>query len=320
MTTNPLYIGVDLGRSTRIALVDSDGLIISQERVPTDLSSGRALVDGLIAVINKIKGASSSPVVSVGIGLPGLIEHSTQQVRALPNLVDVSSIKVYEELRSIIGLPIIIDNDANVAAYGEWQCGAAKGARDFAYITLGTGIGGALIIGGQLQRGAHGFSGEFGHIKIGTDGLECSCGSIGCLETVASGPNIVRRTREKFFKEPRFTNSALFEKMSKKISCEDVVDAARTNDELARTVLSETAQYLGTAIANVVNLLNVEKVVLGGPVMSAGEFLLNAIKKETESCCFAPLFEGCSIVTAQLGNDAGLLGSAMLARDIVSTM
>src|ERR1044071_4960913 len=141
-------------------------------------------------------------------------------------------------------------------------------------------------------------------MKIGGNELECSCGSAGCLETIASGPNIVRRTRERLFTDPRFTLSSLSAKMNGKLTCEHVVEAGRAGDEFARIVLSETAHYLGTGIANVVNLLNVEMVVLGGPVMAAGEFLVSAIRAETARYCFAPLFVNCSIVTGQLGNDA----------------
>src|SRR5439155_19562591 len=127
MTSKSLFIGVDLGRSTRIALVDGDGKILSQDRVPTELSSGRALVDGLINVLRRVKGSAQGPVGAVGIGLPGLIDHRTRQVKVLPNLVDVSSINVHDELSGTLGIPVILDNDANVAAYGEWQCGAARG-------------------------------------------------------------------------------------------------------------------------------------------------------------------------------------------------
>jgi glucokinase len=318
MTKIPLFMGVDLGRSTRIALVDENGTIISQDRTPTVLTSGRALVNGLIDVTRRIKTSSPSQVIALGIGFPGLIDHRTNRVKVLPNLADVSDIDVRAELSSALGVPIVFDNDANVAAYGEWKCGVAKGAQNVAYITLGTGIGGALILGGKMQRGSRGFSGEFGHIKIGTDDLACSCGSSGCLETVASGPNIVRRTRERFFIDPRFNQSLLASKTSRRLSCEDVVEAAVAGDDLARSVLFETAKYLGIAIANVVNLLNVEKVVMGGPVMGAGEFLLKAIREEAEHHSFGPLFADCSVVAAKMGADAGVIGSAMMARDAIA--
>src|SRR5262249_36574612 len=149
------------------------------------------------------------------------------------------------ELKQATGLPVVFDNDANAAAYGEWQCGAARGARDLIYITLGTGIGAGIVQGGRLQRGSHGFAGEFGHLKITVEGLECSCGSSGCLATAASGPNVVRRTRERLFAGAGYALSPRAEQMRGKLTCEDVAEAAIDGDRLGRSILSETGLYLG---------------------------------------------------------------------------
>lgn len=316
MTSSVLYVGADIGRSTRVALVDDQGSIHRQTRVPTETKSARALVTGLIQVINQLKEQAHWPVQSVGIGLPGLVDYRTQHIEVLTNFVNISAINLFEELQRALNLPVLFDNDANMAAYAEWKCGAAKNANDVLYISLGRGIGSTLILGGQLQRGVKGFAGEFGHQKIGgTDTLECSCGAAGCLETVASGPNIVRRTREKLFTSPLFSQSILVDKMRGRLTCDDVVKAAIANDELSRMVLIETAGYLGTAVANAVNLLNVEKVILGGPVMAAGEFLLDFIRDEVSKQAFTPLFASCQIHIGQLGDDAGEIGAALMARD-----
>lgn len=315
---NNLFVGVDLGRSTRIAIVNYDGLIIKQDRVPTELKNGRAMVDSLIGLIKNITATAYEPVASVGIGLPGLINYRTQQVKILPHFPDVSTIDIRRELRQALGIPVILDNDANVAGYAEWQCGAAIDKHDCVYLTLGTGIGGAVIMDNRMLHGAQGFAGEIGHTKVGADELECSCGSMGCLETVASGPNIVRRIRERFFTHPDYNKSLLKEKTKGRLTCEDVVDAALKGDNLSRLVLAETARYLGIAIANVVNILNVEMVVLGGPVMAAGEFLLSTIRHEASSRCFAPMLNNCSIAASRLGSDTGIIGAAMMARDIVN--
>ncbi|MBL8152116.1 MAG: ROK family protein [Blastocatellia bacterium] len=315
MSQDPLYIGVDLGRSTRIALVDSYGKIVSNNRFPTELSSGRGLVNSLIEVIKQTRQTTTAEISAIGIGFPGLVDHRTQKVEVLPNLADVSNVDIHQELCSAIDLPVILDNDANTAAYGEWKCGAAKGTSDVVFITIGTGIGGGIILGGYLQRGVCGFAGEFGHLKVGDLNMDCSCGSSGCLETVSSGPNIVRRTRERLFTDPAFTDSKLAPKMRGRLRCEDVMEAAILGDYLARSVLSETAIYLGTAISNLINLLNVEKVVLGGPVMKAAEYFISKVKEETSRKCFAQLFDACEIVAAKLGDDAGVIGSAMMAQD-----
>jgi glucokinase len=187
--------------------------------------------------------------------------------------------------------------------------------RDLIYIALGTGIGAGLIQGGMLQRGSHGFAGEFGHLKVTPDGMECSCGSSGCLETYASGPNIVRRTRERLFSDANFAFSPLAQKMRGKLSCEDVVEGAVAGDRLARTILAETGLYLGTAVANVVNLLNVEMVVLGGPVMRNNQVLLDAVIEEASRRAFGPSFATVTVRSGELGDDAGVLGAAMMARD-----
>jgi len=294
VSSSPLFVGVDVGRSTRAALVDASGKIVAQDRMPTHLESGRALADGLLEVVRR--------------------------VMALRTDSDVAAIDLRADVARETGLPVVIDNDANCAVYGEWRCGAAKGTRDAIYISIGTGIGAGLVQGGRLQRGARGFAGEFGHFKIGIDGLECSCGASGCLETVASGPNIVRRTRELLYDQPEFGLSPLADKMSRRLGCEDILDAAIEGDSFARSVLSETAAYLGMAVANVVNLLNVQLVVFGGPVLASNTYLLDQVRKEVAHRAFVPAFQSCQLVSATLGDDSGAIGSAMLARDEVATM
>jgi glucokinase len=206
-----------------------------------------------------------------------------------------------------------------VAAYGEWRSGAARGFEDVFFVTMGTGIGSGLILGGKLQRGSRGFAGEFGHFKIDLDGLECACGSTGCLETLASGPNIVRRVREQLFSDPSFSISSLARDMEGTLTGERVVRAAMEKDELALSVLKETGQILGAAIASVINLLNVEVVVLGGGVMAAGDLILEPIREGTHQGAVRPCFECCRVVVAELGQDAGIIGAALLARDFISS-
>jgi glucokinase len=172
-----------------------------------------------------------------------------------------------------------------------------------------------LILGGKLHRGSLGFAGEFGHCKIEIAGLECACGSMGCLETLASGPNIVRRVREQLFSDPSFSVSQLASDMEGTLTCERIVQAAMEEDELALSVLRETGVFLGTAVASIINLLNVEIVVFGGGVMAAGELLLGPVREEARKRTVPPAYECCRIVAAKLGQDAGIIGAAMLARD-----
>ncbi len=315
MTTssNKLYIGLDVGRTIRGALVREDGSIIEQQRVVSEVRDPRVFIDQLIEIINRLR--SSGDAAAVGIGWAGLVNQSAQRIEANPNLVDVSSFDLHGELKRATSLPIVIDNDANVAAYGEWRSGAARGFEDVFFVTMGTGIGSGLILGGKLQRGSRGFAGEFGHFKIDLDGLECACGSTGCLETLASGPNIVRRVREQLFSDPSFSISSLARDMEGTLTGERVVRAAMEKDELALSVLKETGRILGAAIASVVNLLNVEVVVLGGGVMAAGDLILEPIREGTHQGTVRPCFECCRVVVAELGQDAGIIGAALLARD-----
>jgi glucokinase len=316
--SNKLYIGLDVGRTIRGALVREDGSIIEQQRVVSEVRDPRIFIDQLIEIINRLRSSSDS-AAAVGIGWAGLVNQSAQRIEANPNLVDVSSFDLHGELKRATSLPIVIDNDANVAAYGEWRSGAARGFEDVFFVTMGTGIGSGLILGGKLQRGSRGFAGEFGHFKIDLDGLECACGSTGCLETLASGPNIVRRVREQLFSDPSFSISSLARDMEGTLTGERVVRAAMEKDELALSVLKETGQILGAAIASVVNLLNVEVVVLGGGVMAAGDLILEPIREGTHQGTVRPCFECCRVVVAELGQDAGIIGAALLARDFISS-
>jgi len=312
-----LYIGLDVGRTIRGALVAADGKILTQHRVVSEVSNARIFIDQLIDVIKTLQ-TDTEEVTAAGIGWAGLVNQRAQRIEANPNLVDVSSYDLHSELERATGFTVVIDNDANAAAYGEWRSGAARGFNDVFYVTLGTGIGSGLILGGQLQRGARGFAGEFGHFKISGDGLECGCGGIGCLETMASGPNIVRRVREQLFSDPSFSVSTLARDMEGILTAERVERAAIEKDDLALSVLKETGRILGNAVASVVNLLNVEVVVFGGGVMAAGDLMLEPIREAVQMAALTPALECCRIVPAQLGQDAGIIGAALLARDITT--
>src|SRR5258706_2873001 len=177
-----IYIGLDVGRTIRGALVRPDGAILRQHRVVSEVSKARVFIDQLIDVIKALQ-SGTEKVTAAGIGWAGLVNQRAQRIEVNPNLVDVSSYDLHSELERATGFTVVIDNDANAAAYGEWRSGAARGFNDVFYVTLGTGIGAGLILGGKLQRGARGFAGEVGHFKISGDGLECGCGRIGCLDT-----------------------------------------------------------------------------------------------------------------------------------------
>jgi len=313
MSDDELFVGLDVGRMIRGALVASDGTILSQDRIVAEVTEPRVFIDQLAAAINQFTRGTRPK--AAGVGWAGLVNYSQQRIAANTNLLDVSPFDLRFELEKSTGLPIVLDNDANAAAYAEWQCGAARGTSNILFVTIGTGIGAGIILGSQLQRGACGFAGEFGHIRVEPDGLECACGSTGCLETLASGPNIVRRVREQLFSDPSFSVSQLASDMEGTLTAQRVFEAALDHDELAVKVLNETGQILGSAFASVVNLLNVEVVVLGGGLMAAGDLILVPLREQVRRSAVGVAYDCCRIVAAQLGRDAGMIGAALLARD-----
>jgi glucokinase len=313
-----VFIGIDLGGTTlKAALVSPTGEIIHETRSDTELRNPEALFKQVIETALTLRDHKDAQgqVAGIGIGIPGLVNRKTNRIEVMPNLPALSEIDITGELSNKTGLPVILDNDANTAAYGELQVGAARGRKEVFFITLGTGIGAGLVINGQIYRGAAGFAGEFGHMTIDPEGIECACGNIGCLETIASGPNIVRRTRERLFRDRTSSLSRLAIPRDREFTAEDIAHAAREGDEMAQVMMERTGMFLGIALAAVVNLLNVEMVVMGGGVMDAGDLILKPTIKETRRRAFPPSFNSCEIVIAKLGATAGMIGAALMARD-----
>jgi glucokinase len=267
-------------------------------------------------VVRELRGINSN-IEAVGIAIPGLVNRQTDRVitsRELPLTVRED---LHSELMQATGSRVEIENDANAAAYGEFKVGAGGGSRDMFYITIGDGIGGAIILDGKLWTGASGFAGEFGHITIDTEGLECECGNTGCLETLASGPSIVRRANDRLYRDGTSSLSKLA--INKNFTADDVAHEAKNGDDFSMMMIERTGKYIGTGVASVLNLLNIERVVLGGGVMDAGELILNPIIQEARRRAFQPCFEATQILAAKLGTDAAVIGVAMLARDATTT-
>jgi glucokinase len=321
MTTHKddsVFIGLDLGGTTlKGALVSTSGEILHQTRIETEQHNSELLLRQMIDAIEALRNheRAGGGVASVGIGVPGLVNIKTRRIEVMPNLPSLADFDVAAEISRASGLPVAIDNDANAAAYGELQAGAARGKKEVFFVTLGTGIGSGLIVDGRIYRGAGGFAGEFGHVTIDPEGIECACGNIGCLETIASGPNIVRRTRERLYRDRTSSLSTLGIPRDRELTAEDIARAARDGDEMAQLMMGRTGMFLGIAIAAVVNLLNVEMVVMGGGVMDAGDLILKPTIKETRRRAFPPSFANCEIVIAELGPQAGMIGAALLGRD-----
>jgi glucokinase len=304
------YIGVDLsGAAMRAALVAGDGAVVQRREAPLEREG---VVPQVAAAVVELRDVAAN-IAAVGVGIPGLVNRQTDRVLVSTDLPSIVRGDIHAELTKATGLRVELENDANAAAYGEFKAGAGHGSRDMFYATIGTGIGGAIILDGRLWLGASGFAGEFGHITIDAEGIECMCGNTGCLETVASGPNIVRRANDRLYRDNTSSLSRLA--MNKEFTAADIVNEAKSGDEFSMMMIERTGRYIGAAVASVINLLNIERIVLGGLVMEAGELILAPIIREAERRAFQPCFESTEIVLAALGADAVSIGAAMLARD-----
>jgi len=303
------FIGMDLsGPKVRAALINEQGEILERREAPI---SHEEMVQQVAELARSL---GSSQVAALGIAIPGLVNRQTDRVVVSRDLPSSVREDLHSELIRATGLRVEIENDANAAAYGEYKAGAGQGARDIFYMMIGNGIGGAIILDGKLWTGASGFAGEVGHITIDTEGLECVCGNTGCLETVASAPSIVRRARERLNRDSTSSLSRLA--LNRDFTAADVAHQANEGDDFALMMIERTGKYIGTGVASVINLLNIERIVLGGGVMDAGELILNPIIQEAKGRAFQPCFEATEIVAATLGDDAAPIGAALLARDV----
>ena len=304
------FIGIELSEfKLRAATVNSEGVI--GERREAELQKD-GLVGQVAELVRELR-EFANDVASVGIAIPGLVNRQTDRVVASRDLPGIVRENLHDEFMEATGLRFELENDANAAAYGEFKIGAGRGAHDLFYVTIGEGIGGAIILGGKLWTGASGLAGEVGHITIDTEGDECECGNTGCLETVASAPNIVRRANERLNRDATSSLSKLA--MNKNFTADDLAREAKEGDDFSLMMIERTGKYIGTGVASIINLLNIERIVLGGGVMQAGDLILNPIIQEAKRRAFLPCFEATQIVVAVLGEDAATIGAAMLARD-----
>ena len=309
-------VGVDLG-ATKIAagVVSPEGEVLSWVRYPTE-NSRRGLLEILAQAISKV--GDGFEVAGVGLGVPGLILAQENKVVFSPNLRAIEGIPLKDELEPRIGLPVTVENDNNAAAWGEFRFGAGSEAKHLLFVGLGTGIGGGIIIHGQLVRGTQGAAGELGHVTVQATGPRCACGNRGCLEAFACGTAIGRRAREIATKRP---NSGLGQLAAERkvLLGEDVTDLAREGDEAALSVLEDAGRWLGIGLTGFVNILNPEVVVIGGGVMEAGELILKAARGEIQLRSRSPYRELVEVKEATLGPEAGVIGAAALAQDPAPT-
>ena len=314
-------VGVDIGgTTTKIALVQNHGEIVEKWEIPTDNENQGKYITNHISNSIKQKLVEHQMDINhlkgVGVGAPGPANIETGMIENTPNLAWHDHYPLREILEKDIGLPVMINNDANCAALGEMWKGAGEGAKDLVCVTLGTGVGGGVIANGEIVQGVRGAAGEIGHIiSIPKGGAPCNCGKTGCLETIASATGIVRLAMERI-NNPSNRHSALaiLYREKGRITAENVVDLARVGDMIAQDVLNDVSFHLGFALANIVNTLNPHKLIIGGGVSKAGDILLKPLKDYVQKFSFPPIATSTELVLAKLGNNAGVIGAAWMVK------
>ena len=309
-------IGVDLG-GTKIytALALPTGELLAESLVPTWAGGGlEQVLANIAATVKEVisKGGAGYHVGALGIGAPGPLDAATGLVYFAPNL-NWHNVQLKDLLEAALGLPVLVDNDANLAALGEQVYGAGRGTRDMVYITVSTGVGGGLILDGQIYHGTGGAAGEVGHITVDPHGPVCSCGNQGCLEAVASGTAMARVARELVAGGGGLGILDAAGGDPGEITAITVAAAADAGDPEAKAILAEAGRFLGIGVASVINLLNPELVVLGGGAMKAGPPLWEAMEAEVQRRALAASLNRVRIVPAKLGSRVGLLGAIALA-------
>jgi len=312
-------VGVDLGGTNVVVGVvpieGGDPLAVST--LPTEPARGpKHVVDRIVSMVQAAiegvlssQGGTRADVAGVGIGSPGPLDRATGTVIDTPNL-GWRNFPLRDLIANAVRLPATLDNDAVCATYGEWWLGAGRGTSSLVGVTLGTGIGGGIIIEGEIFHGASDSAGEVGHMTIDSNGRKCNCGNYGCLEAYASGPAIALRAREGIEAGAQSVLPDLVDGKLGTISAATVYEAVLLGDSYANEVMRETAKFLGAGIASVVNVLNPEMVVIAGGVTQAGDTLFVPLRAEVRRRAFTSAVEACRIVSAELQGTAGVIGAA----------
>jgi glucokinase len=298
------------GTNVRVALVDAQGKILIRKESETPRHGPANQVCDLISDIAKQilqEGERYGRVQEFGLAIPAILDYSSGSVVESPNLPHLNGFEIVRYIGNNTGLDVQPENDATAATIGEHWLGAAQGARDVVGVTLGTGVGGGLIIDGKVHHGVDGTAGELGHICVEPDGPLCGCGSYGCVEQFASATAIVRQAKERLPDADRSPLGRMDE-----FTSEDVFNAAKEGDRLSIEVFETAGYYLGIALADLVNLLNPEIVFIAGGVSSAWDLFIGPTLEQVKKRAFQRPAERVKIVRGQLGDDAGILGAAKM--------
>jgi len=309
-------IGVDVGGTKVLGgVVNEHGTVLAHARRDTPRQGGVALTQAIVDVALELMKVFD--VESVGISAAGFVSSDRKMMLASANIAGWNGVNLDKELGALIGLPLVIENDANAAAWGEARFGAGVNEHHLMMLTIGTGIGGGVVVNGALYRGAFGIAAEFGHMRVVPDGHLCGCGARGCFEQYASGNALLRHAREAISASPEVARNllALGDGTVAGLTGKHITDAARQGDAVALAAFNTTAQWLGAGIASLSVVLDPACVVIGGGVIDAGEILLAPTRAAVERYMpFSGKHPSPRIIAAVLGNEAGLVGAADLAR------
>jgi len=315
MPKNPssesLVFAVDLGGThLRVALIDASGKILQQAKQDTPKGDAAGCIINALATVSEKWRGQEQPVVAASIMVPGAVDSDKAVVVQAPNLPSLVNFGLKAALEQRLGWPVLLENDANAAAVGERWLGAARGCADVVSVTLGTGVGGGVILDSKLWRGAHGSAGEIGHATVDPfASLKCKCGNTGCLELYASATGIVRMTRE---------NLSLFPETQLKpdeLTAEKVYEAGRNGDALAISVFRRAGMYLGIGLANVINVIDPQIIVITGGVVNGWDLFAPEMYRQVDERAFRATAQQVEIARAECGDNAGLLGAARLGFD-----
>ncbi len=315
-----LAIGIDLGGTNiRVALMNAAGEMTGMHQQPTQGDRAiteivKSIAEGIEHLLRKHSIARDT-IVGVGLGAPGFLSLASGVIHTSPNLPTAKETPVVSLLRRLTNLPVYLENDANAAAIGEHWIGAGQGAGNLLCITLGTGVGSGFILDGTIWHGSNDFAGELGHTTLFPEGLPCNCGRKGCLEAYVSATGMVNRAVLALKAGRNSSLQPFLEEKNSALTSLIIYEHAQRGDRLARELFEETGRFLGIAIVNVLHMLDLERIILGGQVAQAGELLLRPAIHTVEKNAIGARYFPVSIVPAKLGNHAGIIGAAKTAFD-----
>lgn len=312
-TVQPLTIGIDIGGTLiKMGLVRGTRVLSRQTLSTMQFTSPKALQNGLVDSVRAFRRNATGVVAGVGIGVPGLVRYPAGVVRTCANIPGWKDVPLKALLQKRLHFPVQVDNDVNVMTLAEWRYGAGRGVRDLVCMTLGTGVGGGLVLDGCLYRGSGGAAGEIGHMPLGEEGRRCSCGGRACLERQVGNREILQWVRQQLKSGVKSRMRTWVGNRLNLLTPELIDRAAALGDPLAQQTWERVGQKVGIVLAGVVNLLNPERIVVGGGISKAGRWLFKPMRESVRQRTMAGI-PHVPIVPARLGSDAGLIGAALLA-------